>query len=130
MKLLRIAKLALSTAALGIAVLMLLPLLVFLLDSARNPELLRYEFKESEDPPQLTLLITYEGRVFLSDFNIRIVMSDGSSISTAIPRLEGGSSHTINLPLSAEQPISPVEIKVSFRIAGLYPLEVDVIERG
>jgi hypothetical protein len=64
-KLLRIAKLTLSTAALGIAVLMLLPLLVFLLDSTRNPELLRYEFKESEDPPKLTLLITYEGRVFL-----------------------------------------------------------------
>jgi hypothetical protein len=128
-KLLRIAKLALSAATLGISVLMLLPLLVFLLDSARNPELLRYEFKKSEDSPRLTLLITYEGRVFLSDFNIRIVMSDGSSINTAIPRLEGGSSHAIDLPLSAEQSISPVEIKVSFRIAGLYPLEVDVVER-
>jgi hypothetical protein len=128
-KLLRIAKLALSAAALGIAVLMLIPLLVFLLDSARNPELLRYEFEEREDPPRLTLLITYEGRVFLSDFNIRIVMSDGSSINTAIPRLEGGSSHAIDLPLSTEQFISPVEIKVSFRIAGLYPLEVDVVER-
>jgi len=126
---LRIAKLALSAAALGIAVLMLLPLLVFLLDSARNLELLRYEFEEREDPPRLTLLITYEGRVFLSDFNIRIVMSGGSSISTAIPMLEGGSSHAIDLPLSTERFISPVEIKVSFRIAGLYPLEVDVVER-
>jgi len=126
---LRIAKLALSAATLGIAVLMLLPLLVFLLDSARNPELLRYEFKKSEDPPRLTLLITYEGRVFLSDFNIRIIMSDGSSINTTIPRLEGGSSHAIDLPLSAEQSISPVEIKVSFKIASLYPLEVDVVER-
>lgn len=125
----RVTKLAFSIAGVGIAILIILPLVIFLYDSAMNPELLRYEIMQKEDPPREVLVIMYEGRIFLSSFNIKIIMNDGSYIEKTIPILEGGSSQTIDLSLDITRPVSPVEIKVSFRIAGLYALEVDMIER-
>lgn len=126
---LRVARAVLIIAGLGVTLLILSPLLLFLYDSARNPEIITYKLHTEGDPPHPVLNISYAGRVFLSNFTIKIILENGQTLEGGTRLLEGGSSLALPLPVELTEDFTPKEIEVSFKVAGLYQVEVVTVGR-
>jgi len=125
---LRLVRVALFPAGFGVGFLLALPLIVFVTDAISNPEMLKVDVSVEGDPPKAVLKVAYDGSVYLDGFTIQVKLSDGGTLSLALGRLEGGSSRSIELPISLVQTAEIEEVSLSFRVAGIYAVEVRTTE--
>lgn len=120
-----------TLSGVGITLLLIIPIAVFIADAFRNQNFLSYNFEYMEDPPKIIITINYNGGVALTNFNIKIMLSNNYIIEKYIDKLERGSSFSIEVPLTMNinDKIVPIEIKLSFKVIGIYLVEVDINEQ-
>jgi archaellum component FlaF (FlaF/FlaG flagellin family) len=91
------------------------PLLVFVDEASRNPDLLSIRYKYYPENSTLTINITYSGTVPLKDFKIKI---DNKTVSFG----DLYTNSTVCRSLRITKP--PSSVTLEFSVMGLYPVKV------
>ena len=125
-----LAFLALSLAFLAIGTIMIAPLAQFIYEEASDPKTF---FVDSSHSPynqthvELILTARYNGSVSLSDLKLHVAIGE---MTSEIYEKTMSKGQTFNLkmfvPTTEEQNIPNMHIKMTFSVAGIYPVEISV----